>query len=303
VRRLLLLLPLAGCVVIPAPSVEEDDAQVVDDDDAADDDDVVADDDDDLGSRCAIDDLGVACAHETTTLDTGWSSLSLREVHHQTPRGEAPPDGWPVAVLFQGSIFSAETFWAALNTDAFGYMNQGLVVATLLDAGYAVVTPEAHLEGFTAWDTNIPPWSTNWDTSADHAFMTAIFGAIEGGTFGDLDPDRLYASGISSGGYMTSRMALSYPGRFRALVVHSGSWATCAGAVCTVPRSLPRDHPPVLFLHGEDDDVVPPETMESYLERLHDRGLEADAVVVPGVRHAWIDGAGDRLLAHFDAHP
>jgi len=294
-----------ACVAVPAPPADDpalaDDDDAADDDDIGDDDDAAADDDAAPPSRCTITDLGVTCEHDTTTLDTGWSSLSQREVHHQVPAGPAPADGWPVAVLFQGSIFSAETFWAALATDTFGYMNQGLAVATLLDAGYAVVTPEAHLEGFTAWDTNIPPWSTNWETSADHAFMTAIFEAIEDGAFGDLDPSRLYAAGISSGGYMTSRMALSYPGRFRALVVHSGSWATCGGALCTIPRTLPADHPPTLFLHGEDDDVVPPETMQAYLDRLIERGHEAAAVVVPGVRHAWVDGSGEHLRDHFDA--
>ena len=206
-----------------------------------------------------------------------------------------------MVLLFQGSIFGADTFWSAFDADLFGYMNQGLALAALLDGGFAVVTPEAHLEGWTAWDTNIPPWSTSWETSADHALMTSIFDALEAGTFGDVDLERMYAAGISSGGYMTSRMALSYPGRFRALVVHSGSWATCAGALCSVPRILPADHPPTRFLHGADDDVVPPETAEAYFDRLIERGHEAEIVRVPGVAHAWIDGAGDQLVEWFRA--
>jgi hypothetical protein len=103
-----------------------------------------------------------------------------------------------VALLFQGSVFGAESFWAALDTDIFGYMNQGLAVATLLDDGFAVVTPEAHLDGWTAWDTNIPP--------------------------------------------------------------------------------------------------------QAYLDRLIDRGHDADAIFVSGVGHAWIDGAGDQLVEWFRAH-
>ena len=45
---------------------------------------------------------------------------------------------------------------------------------------------------------------------------------------GPLDPSRLLAIGVSSGGYMTSRMAVSYPGKFRALAIAAG--ASCRAA-------------------------------------------------------------------------
>jgi hypothetical protein len=44
-------------------------------------------------------------------------------------------------------------------------------------------------------ETNVPPWSEVWSTSADDAFMQAIFGAIGDGRFGALDPSRLFAMG------------------------------------------------------------------------------------------------------------
>lgn len=257
----------------------------------------------DLGSRCLENELGMLCEHNTETLFTGFSGLLPRQVHWQVPLGEAPPDGWPAAILFQGSFFTAETFWTVLDTDAFGYWNQGRLTQTLLDNGYAVVTPEAHLGGFTAWDTNIPPMSLAWELAEDHQFMLDLFDALDDGVFGDVDPDRVYASGISSGGYMTSRVGLEYPARFRALAIHSASYATCSGALCVVPGNLPADHHPTLFLHGTADPIVPMFTATAYRDALDELGVPTDMVTEAGTGHAWIDAAPDAILGWFDDHP
>ena len=59
--------------------------------------------------------------------------------------------------------------------------------------------------------------------SNDHAFRTPkIFDAIAAGTFGPLNSNRLFATGIER---ITSRMAVSYPGKFKALAIAAGSYA------------------------------------------------------------------------------
>jgi len=126
--------------------------------------------------------------------------------------------------------------------------------------------------------------------------MRAILKEISNpdGMFGYLDYKRKFATGISSGGYMTSRMAVSYAGsfifsflffkkkknshfnslllnillgEFLSLAVAAGSYATCAGPLCVVPN-LPLNHPPTLFLHGGLDPIVPQFTMETYADKL-----------------------------------
>ena len=89
-----------------------------------------------------------------------------------------------------------------------------------------MLAPEVRLNGSTYWDTNIPPYSFAWTTAPDHDLMVAIFDGIAYRDYGELDESSLYASGISSGGYMTSRMAVSYPGRFKALAINAASYAT-----------------------------------------------------------------------------
>jgi predicted esterase len=130
--------------------------------------------------------------------------------------------------------------------------------------------------------------------------MKALFVAITDGRFGPLDPHRWYAGGISSGGYMSSRMAVSYPGRFRALIVHSASYATC-GPVCTVP-ALPPNHPPTLFLHGEQDMLAPPSAMRDYEAALLDAGVPTRAVVDPTRAHEWLPVAPDEVLGWVTMH-
>lgn len=224
-----------------------------------------------------------------------------REVHYQVPPGEPPPGGWPAVLLFQGANSSAENFWSAAVDDA-GRYHQTRVLARLLDHGYAVITPETREDGTTFWDTNVPPYSTAWESSDDHALMLAIFAGVEGGDFGDLGATRLFAAGISSGGYMTSRMAVSYPGKFRALAIAGGSYATCLGPFCTVPE-LDGAHPPTLFLHGEDDDVVPLWTAELYHDELVQAGVDVRLVVQPDAGHKWIPQAADEVQQWFDLHP
>ncbi len=247
--------------------------------------------------------VSVSCAHKTLVLATGFFGLELREVHYQLPQGEAPPGGWPAAILFQGSLFSGELAWVGLAAAPFGMLHQVDTVRRLLDAGYAVITPEAHLQGATFWDTNIPPYAAFWTTSPDHAFMQSLFTALNTGKLGAVNAGRLYALGISSGGYMTSRMAKSYPGVFRALAVHSGSWATCAGPVCVVPTTLPGDHPPTLFAHGGADLVVPVATMLPYRDALKAQGVDTATVIEAKAGHVWLESAGPAIVSFFNAHP
>lgn len=252
-------------------------------------------------SRCTIDDR-LHCARHITTLHTGLLDATPRKVHWQVPVGDPPDSGWPVAILFQGSFVSADSFWDVPKSEVLGVWNQGLLTKTLLDGGFAVITPEARLAGAGAWETNIPPMSLDWSLSGDNDFMLDIFDAIARGEFGELDSDRLYAAGISSGGYMTSRMDLEYRSRFQALAIESASWATCSGTLCGVPTPLSPAHLPTLFLHGSDDLVVPIETMLEYHQALLDAGVETQTVVAEGVGHAWIDAAPAEILRWFSEH-
>jgi dienelactone hydrolase len=254
-------------------------------------------------SLCLVMDDLVSCPYHTSSLETGSTGIITRDVHWMLPYGNPPPDGWPVVLMFQGSAFNPEHNWKGTKSDLYGAYYQVLVLKNLLDAGYAVLTPEAHLGGETFWDTNVPLYADNWEAAPDHDFMLAIFDAIDAGTFGRIDSGRMYATGLSSGGYMTSRMAVSYPGRFKSLAIMAGSYATCAGLLCTVPDTLPADHPPTLFLHGRNDLAVPVSTMEPYEEKLRNMGMATRKVINDTCGHEWIPESPDEVRDWFGQSP
>lgn len=245
-------------------------------------------------SRCRTDALVLTCPHNSTTLSAAGEN---RVVHWQVPRGTPPASGWPVVIMFQGTLATAALTWTASPAEPFGAYYQTQVVQRLLDNGFAVLTPETHLAGLTFWDTN-NPLVPDYYQSNDHALMLTIFDRLADGTFGAVNPTRLFATGISSGGYMTSRMAVSYPGRFKALAIQSASYATCAGPLCSI-GPIPADHPPTLFLHGNLDPVVPVGTMWAYAGALNAAGRPNRVVVDPLSLHRWIPQAPGEVVNWF----
>lgn len=237
--------------------------------------------------RCEETSTQLRCDYHTTRLDVEGTT---RDIHWQVPLGDPPASGWPIVMLFQGTSFPALLYFSAPKLTPFGGVHQAELTRALLRSGFAVMAPEALGEGLTCWQTNLPPWSTDWESSSDAALMDALFAGMLEGSFGPIDFDRQFAAGISSGGYMSSRLAVTWPDRFDAIAVVSGSWMTCAGPVCNVPDTMPADHPPALFLHGSIDPVVPVATMRPYAERLSAAGVEVEEEVTPLGAHAWTAG-------------
>lgn len=249
-------------------------------------------------SVCSTDAVTLTCPYRTTTLVAAGEA---RQVLWQVPTGTAPAGGWPTVIMFQGSFATPTLTWTASPVEPFGAYAQTQTVQQLLDNGFAVLTPATHLAGLTFWDTN-NPLVPNYLESNDHALMLAMFDALDAGAFGAASTNRMYATGISSGGYMTSRMAVSYPGRFKALAIASGSYATCIGPLCAV-GPIPADHPPTLFLHGGLDPVAPLFTMDLYRDGLTRAGIETRRVVDPLALHRWISASPGEVLNWFRTHP
>jgi dienelactone hydrolase len=244
--------------------------------------------------------FSLTCERNTTTVLTGVTGIVPRQVHWQVPTGTAPAGGWPAVVMYSPSLYSAQLAWSASRLLPAGAYYETATIKALLDAGYAVLTPESHLAGFTFWDTTVP--GLDYDIAPDRYFVDDILDQIGAGTFGSLDSGRLFATGMSSGGYMTSRMAVSHAGTFQALAIQSASYATCLGPICPVPSDLPDDHPPTLFLHGLIDPVVPIWTMYPYRDRLNAQGTPTRTVVDAFAPHAFLRAAPGEIVTWFQAH-
>lgn len=225
------------------------------------------------------------------------ATVGEREVYWRAPAGVAPAGGWPAVFVYQGSFYGPPTTWGTVKRDApFGGYQQARLQVTLLAKGYVVIAPAA--EG-VAWQTNT---TTSWDTTTDKTVIDGLLSDVKSGKYGAIDATRLFATGISSGGYMTSRMALSYAGTFRALAIESASWATCGGVLCVLPPSLPSDHPPTLFLQGREDTIVPVASVEPYVNALKAQGTEVEFVIDEKAGHEWLSDSPERVSAWFEGH-
>jgi poly(3-hydroxybutyrate) depolymerase len=241
----------------------------------------------------------ISCSSQSTWVASG--ALTTRKVIYQVPAGSPPASGWPVVFIYQGSFFALDNFVYYSNAWAGKLYNEGKTIKTLLDNGYAVIAPSAPADLF--WQTNIPGLSGSlYQTSSDFTFITHLLEGVRQGRFGPLNANRQYATGISSGGYNTSRMAVSFPGQFKALAIQSGSYATCAGPLCVIP-ALPADHPPTAFMHGFIDSVVPWWSMDLYYDRLLQQGIETSRYTELLGNHEWFAASPAIILAWFNGHP
>ena len=106
---------------------------------------------------------------------------------------------------------------------------------------------------------------------------------------------------------MTSRMAFLYQGWFRSLSIQSGSYYYCGGASCPFPSQdddpFLKTHPPTLFLHGADDDIVPPDTSLEYFDNLKANwSIPTVRFTEAGKGHQWIDSAPTHIPSWIKAH-
>lgn len=239
----------------------------------------------------------ISCSYQSLTLAS--SNITSRETIYQLPLGTPPAEGWPVALIYQGTAFPVEF---TRNSNApFGGFYETKTIKTLLDNGYAVLAPRAPID--LAWLTNSAGPLTVYEITTDYVFLNNVLDAIKQGDFGPLNAQRQYATGISSGGYNTSRMAVSFEGEFKALAIQSGSYATCLGPVCVMPLQIPEDHPPTLFLQGFLDLIVPWWSMDLYYDRLMYEGVTTEVHTNLLAGHEWFPESAGLILDWFNSHP
>ena len=95
-----------------------------------------------------------------------------------------------------------------------------------------------------------------------------------------VDPDRLYVTGLSMGGYGTWDLLGRLPGRIAAAI------PICGGGL---PESAAKfKDVPLWVFHGAEDPVVPPRTSREMVAALREAGGNPRLTEFPGVKHeSW----------------
>jgi predicted peptidase len=121
------------------------------------------------------------------------------------------------------------------------------------------------------------------ELTALNALLDEVVGAE------NVDPDRVYVTGLSMGAMATWAMVARYPGRFAAAAPISAGW---------IPECGPRlAGTPVWTFHGDADDVVPMRQTEDMVAAVGKAGGDVRFTRYPGVGHdAWTRTYADPQL-------
>jgi len=104
-----------------------------------------------------------------------------------------------------------------------------------------------------------------------------------------IDPERVYLTGLSMGGFGTWQTAAAYPERYAAIVPIAGG-----GDINDAARLKAM---PTWAFHGEVDPAVPVAYSKEMVKAVNDAGGHAKLTIYPGVGHAsWIPAYADTEL-------
>lgn len=229
------------------------------------------------------------------------------------PAGNPPPGGWPIFVYVHGGGWISESN-RQRSSDMRWFADQGLLVASV---EYSLSGEHRHL-----WDRTIAQvgCALSWlrvnaaarggktedivlfgDSAGGNLVINAAYLASAGklpstcggsppriravsATYPVVDPQAMYRGSYSLTGRAARDMVRKYvggsperfPARYRAI---SSSSAIHPGA------------PPTLIFIGENDHLVPPESMHSFVTEAQAAGIEVEKVSVPFGEHVF-DAAG-----------
>jgi polyhydroxybutyrate depolymerase len=171
--------------------------------------------------------LRIAVGTTATSLNLSVDGVDRRYV---VLRPDAALSNAPLLVMLHPSFASAETMANITNVSDYA-----------LTQGFWVVLPQAQAGG---WNDDRSP-----SRDDDVRFISQLIDRVVAD--GGLDATRVYATGFSSGGFMTARLACDLPDKIAAFAIDAATMRNTVAAVCTPTVQRPK----VYFL-GTSDLIV-----------------------------------------------
>ncbi len=180
--------------------------------------------------------LQLVMAQKTIT-DSLVSGGSMRHYRVYLPKNYVTGSSRPLIIHLHGYGSNAQV--------EQNYTNYMPIADT---AGFLVVYPEGTRDGNGKqyWTAGIPSLPTTPD---DVAFLSALIDTLH--THYNVNTLRIYASGISNGGYMCYQLAWKLANRIAAIASVSGSMAPLEFAKCKPTQAVP-----IMEIHGTADQTV-----------------------------------------------
>jgi len=182
-------------------------------------------------------------------------SLPFLGLSQQTINGSITHDGMQRDyILYVPANFTGnESVPLILNyhgygSSAFEQMNYGDFRPIADTAGFLVVHPQGTLHfGIPHW--NVGGWTIG-STADDVGFTAALIDSIAAEY--NIDLNRVYATGMSNGGFMSFLLACQLGEEIAAIASVTGSMTLETNVACSPARPVS-----ILQIHGTDDSVVP----------------------------------------------
>lgn len=131
-------------------------------------------------------------------------------------------------------------------SDAEEQMNYGDFRTIADTAGFILVHPMGTLD-----EDGQPYWNADWGGAADDiGFTEALIDSLSMDY--NINPERIYSTGMSNGGFMSYTLACYLSDRFAAVASVTGTMVNGQPANCDIDAPLP-----ILEIHGTADFIVP----------------------------------------------
>jgi poly(3-hydroxybutyrate) depolymerase len=227
--------------------------------------------------------------------------INNRIILYASQSTSSSEEGFPVLFVLHGAAQYPFAWFFPLNLWSY---QQSLFVKKALDAGFFVIAPSSGRPmkpGPHAWSSFIDDVNESEDL---HLFQS-LFGWLEKKEQ-MLNLDAVYCAGFSSGGFMTSRLAKTFPERFTGVLVHSGTDADSINFTkngpefdCESPKQYPINHPPTLIVHGEKDSIVPYECGFHFYSELKRNNVSVSLLTDPKEGHIWLSSFSAEMINWF----
>jgi polyhydroxybutyrate depolymerase len=154
---------------------------------------------------------------------------------------------------------------------------------------YILVYPQGlPVEGKRGWDLK------TLEENRDVRLFDALLNFLEGEH--SIDPERVFAMGMSNGGYFCQVLVSQRSERLAAVVSHSGGMGLFKDRRVDAVRKIP-----VMLIHGDRDEVVAVGKARRMKEILETEGHPVEYVELAGHGHTWAvkKGINGRIAEFF----
>ncbi|MCK5175736.1 MAG: prolyl oligopeptidase family serine peptidase [Planctomycetes bacterium] len=166
---------------------------------------------------------------------------------------------WPLMMFLHGAGERGN------NLELLKKLGPPKIVETDKDFPFIVVSPQCPKE--------------SWWPAEEELLINLLDSIIEKY---DVDPDRVYLTGLSMGGYGTWHLGCAYPDRFAAIV------PICGGGSKILACKL--KYVPVWAFHGAKDSTVPLRESQDMVDRLKKCGGDVKLTIYPEAGHdSWTE--------------